>query len=298
MVVTKRVIVGAVVACAVGGTGFLFAQSRSIDVETHGAVVRALGELDQRAAELSKEGLATRFGLVPNYDPLVGTVTTLEEDVAALDRALVRSDTRTDAVVAAEAGLRAALDARRATVERLKREVAVLKNSLRYLPLAAEMLLRDTREAGDAEGGADAVNAVVAATLVYDLLGETRLLEAQKARVAALAAMRDAFPEDVREDLDLLIHHATRAASHHAVVGPLVDAMMGTELEAAVEGVRGAYDAAFADGVATATRWRTVLYVWCALLLVVVGVTLRKLRELFASLERKVAERTAALHAR
>ena len=50
MVVTKRVIVGAVVACAVGGTGFLFAQSRSIDVETHGAVVRALGELDQRAA--------------------------------------------------------------------------------------------------------------------------------------------------------------------------------------------------------------------------------------------------------
>ena len=82
------------------------------------------------------------------------------------------------------------------------------------------------------------------------------------------------------------------------MVGPLVDAMMGTELEAAVEGVRGAYDAAFADGVATATRWRTVLYVWCALLLVVVGVTLRKLRELFASLERKVAERTAALHAR
>src|SRR6266567_346370 len=112
-------------------SGFLYTRSRLADFDRHARVIEALGNVRQTNELLSEQVLASRFGLLNEYDPITNSELALTSATGGLRN-------RLDVVVDVKGTLDEALlrldgsvASRRLAVERFKTEYSVLKNSLR-----------------------------------------------------------------------------------------------------------------------------------------------------------------------
>ena len=283
-----------VLALAVAASGFLYLRSRSADFDAHARAVEAIGRVRHLDRQLAEQVLAARFGLLNQYDPLTASE---QELVAALGtlRTGVRDVVGTKAELdGALAALERAVGERRRALEYFKTENSVLKNSLRYLPTAADEVLRALPETPSARLTRD-INALVRAALVYDLIGDRGALEAHRAAVARLGADRDAISADVLLDFDLLLAHARVVGERQPSVDAWLRRASNEDVSDALAVVESVYQDRFGQAAAVANRYRQVLYGWSLFLVVAVLLAGLQLRKVYAGLEQRVRERTAEL---
>src|SRR6185503_10091472 len=126
---------------AVTAMTFLWIKTNAIDVRRHEGVADAMRNLLIVDLSLNDQVLKARFGLEGNYDDLataLAAVDGLSDQLAAgaLGFSAAQSRQLTDALEA----YADALDEKRSQIERFKSENAVLRNSLRYFPVAMGQL--------------------------------------------------------------------------------------------------------------------------------------------------------------
>ena len=133
---------------------WLFLRADAVAPQAHFDYSLELRRLRQADTELNAAVLANRFGLLSNFDPLVAQDQSIRRSLdaaarlptylSAADRQRVLKNLDT---------LRALQEQKTDMIDRFKRENSVLRNSLNYLPGAAEQLLASRN--GDIPGGLD-----------------------------------------------------------------------------------------------------------------------------------------------
>jgi serine phosphatase RsbU (regulator of sigma subunit) len=290
----------ALVAVALAGSGFLYARSRSADFDRHARVLEALGSVRHLSELLSKQVLAARFGLLNQYDPLTSTELSLLDargELGARIEAAVEVD---DSLQTALAQLDQAVQQQRFRVERFKAENSVLRNSVYYLPTAAQDAETSFSEA-PATGAARtnetaiAVHQLVRAALVYNVVGDQTARNAHMAAVSRLASVETGASAELRPHLKTVLAHAGVIGQKQPAVDRWVKEVVDSDLRDRLKSLEDAYQGRFGETVVTSNRYRRILYGWSLFLLLAVTAAGLQLKKLYADLERRVADRTVEL---
>jgi serine phosphatase RsbU (regulator of sigma subunit) len=278
-------------------SGLLYLRSRSADLDAHARAVETIGRVRHLDRRLSTQVLEARFGLLNQYDPINATERGLIaaandlggklEEVVTLDQELTTS---LDAFAKA-------VSERRDTVEHFKGENSILKNSLRYLPTAADEVsgsLAEVRKGG-ATAAARSVQGLVRTALVYNLIGDQSTRDAHLGAIKALEAAQADVPPALASNFGLLLAHARVIGERQPSVDGWLRKASNDDIETRLTTVERLYEARFSQAAATASTYRKLLYAWTLLLVVAVAFVGLALRGLYASLERRVKERTQEL---
>jgi len=283
-----------VVALAV--SGFLYTRSRSTDLDAHARAVGTFGQLRHLDRQLSTQVLEARFGLLNHYDPLNVTQAELGGAAALLrDRlaAVVTVDAELEKNIAA---FTRSVDARMAAVERFKGENAILKNSLRYLPIAADEVEGALSDPGpETQATRRAIHDLVRAALVYNLIGDQSTRDTHLGALRRLSETAPGQAREVASELDPLLAHARVIAERLPSVDGWVRRASSDEIGARLADVERVYDRLFSDAAANANGYRRVLYAWSLCLVGMVALAGLALRRVYADLEKRVEARTREL---
>ncbi|MCC6875270.1 MAG: SpoIIE family protein phosphatase [Sandaracinaceae bacterium] len=295
--IARAILAVAVVSLAVVVAVLLYRRSTPVDFAKHAEAVDATRRLQSESADLQQQVLSVRFGLLRQYDSLTSSLAHLDALAGEIDEkttAVLGPGTVTSELTA----LRAALQGRHERVERFKSEAAILRNSLYYLPVAGANLVTGLREQGADPDGAVAgeINGIIGAALVYNLLGGRATRADLVSRIERTRARLDGMPEGLRGDFELFLRHTDIISRQLDVVDGLLREIRNEDVERALERLSAVYEAEVSARMAASNQFRLGLYGWSVLMMLLVAFVEWKLRQLYVSLERRVAERTRDLN--
>ncbi len=270
-------------------SGVLYSRSRSADFDRHAQALEAIGNVRHLNEVLSERVLASRFGLLNEYDPITQTELRLATGVAELHGRLASVVSTSGALDQALRELDASAERQRAGVEQFKRENSVLKNSLYYLPTAAREL------AGKSTALGPPLNQLVEAALVFNLVGDQTAQAAYSDVLASTTAEKLDVSAADRSEFGMLLAHARVIAGRQPIVDRAVKQVVDSDVSLQISRAERIYYQRFGEIVASSYWYRKVLSAWSLVLLLAVGGAGFQLRRLYAGLEQRVALRTAEL---
>jgi serine phosphatase RsbU (regulator of sigma subunit) len=282
-------------AAALVVSGALYARSQSANFDAHARVVAAVGSARKLNELLAKQILSARFGLTNQYDSLTRTELEFQASVDVLEERLAGSVLVDPELERALQGYRRSVDERRQVVERFKAENSVLRNSLRYLPVAVEEFtprLVEERSGGELT---KTLPLLVRDALVYNLIGDTSSRSLLLASLERVAVLERGTEGDSKLELGLIRAHARVLSERQPSVDALLQRALGTDTDARLAGVERLYSERFSAEVTRSNSYRRVLYGWSLVLLVAVAAAGYQLRRVYVGLERRVTERTRDL---
>jgi signal transduction histidine kinase len=219
-------------------------------VSTWRGIVDALGEegyerhvrvLPGIDARLNEHVLRARLGLVTSYDPIVATMTELAQTHEAL-QVIPRSMS-----AAAVADLRArvtasvtALAERERAVEGFKTENAVLRNSLRFFPVAAVELADRARATGASEVAAR-LDELLGSVLLFNLVPDPEILPRVQRDIAALRATEQGRNAALADEVAVLLAHAETILARKPRVDRLANEIADPSTRARSGGLQAAW---------------------------------------------------------
>ncbi|MGZ8289439.1 MAG: DAHL domain-containing protein [Telluria sp.] len=312
----RRLAVAALLVGLVAMLGYLYNRTQATDIEAQNRVMLNLRELEKLDAEWTVNVLRLHIGLNPDYSSLS----------APLPRMRAVQDRLADALpLAPGAETKAAyrdmerkLRDKASLAEQFKAQNARLRASLAYFPPAVTELKSDVTGIGGATVPArtvlaldGALGALLTDILRYNLAPDPTLALRIEADIAQALAQKNAFSPAVREAIDDVAIHArliVRHRQHENALEARIAALGTTE---AMDRLGRLFDKAFDQGLIQKQRFRTLLFAYSGLLLVlliyaarrlrrsyiIIGQVNRSLQSVNATLEHRVAERTAELEA-
>jgi len=282
---------------ALGVSSFLYTKTQAVDLESHADFVDGLGRIQQLNATLKQQVLAARFGLLNQYDALTKTTSQLKSAHTELGLRLAAIAYRDAALDEKLGALGNVLEEQRNDNELLKSENALLKNSLYYLPSAAGSLSESLGRSKDpaAQRLVAPINLLVTQTLVYNLMKSDLLRLELDAMLAQLTERSSTVPAALSGPYELFLRHARTILQQRDVVDPLLARVSSNAVDRAANQLDSAYAERFEHAVARVNQYRIALYGWSVALLAAVLVVAYKLRQVYANLERLVADRTERL---
>ncbi len=128
--------------CALVLLGWLLRQSTQVDVDRHIRIVRNFEQLRHQDARLNQYVLQARHGQLKNYDPIITSQQQIENilDRLQMDAPYFFGEGHSP-IQTAFTHYRALTRSKSESVESFKSHNAVLRNSLRYFPIATRALL-------------------------------------------------------------------------------------------------------------------------------------------------------------
>lgn len=233
------------------------ANVRAPDASVHGQIMASLGNLQAIDSELDEVVLKLRNGLLGSYDPVVEALRRINADRRDLERgryALGRSG-RGEFNAGMET-LAATLAEKESLIERFKSRNAVLRNSLHYLPRAADALERDALTPRALRTGAHELTR----DLLLLHLGSTITdPEALDMRISRLREQLAAQPPAVRDNADVFLRHAQQLLHEQARLDRLVQSIATTSVRRPAAALAEAYHAAYERRSLEANVYRFVL---------------------------------------
>jgi Arc/MetJ-type ribon-helix-helix transcriptional regulator len=254
------------------GFGFLYLKTYSSEASQRESTAALMRELRQIDANWNAEVGRSKSGVSKDYDAITvpeGTALRLIDRVGGQN--LGRFDDRLNE---SQKVLRETIVRKSDLVDRYKRESAILRNSLRYIPAATAELKTRLREAAEAAPQKRAQLDAIATAAEQILQAATRLeastdlAEAQRldSAVARLAVNRAEYPPAILDAFDNFVKHATQIAAQKGRETQTLEALAHVSLadyaDAFDKEARKAFDRV--DG--QNDIWRTRFYAYCGLL--------------------------------
>lgn len=214
-IVATRVLYALVAAGLVAVLGFLLMQTRSVDFDARNKILNSLRELKQVDAEWNVDVLRAKTGLVSNYDkvasplPLIEALkTTLTSKSSGFWRDRADNNARLVGLLDNYSKL---MDRKIDGIERFKSQNSILRNSSRFLPVAATDLVEATRDSGIAAAAKSdierALNTLLIDTMSYSLTPEDPLRERITKGTRQLGKLTATLPKAVGERAKTLVAH-------------------------------------------------------------------------------------------
>ncbi len=284
-------------ALGMAGFAFLYQGTKAVDLGRHAEASETLRRLQHLSAVEKEEALAARFNLRNHYDPLTAAADEAAETIDGLEQVIEAALGDDPELDGALRELSVAQRGYRQKLEQFKSRNSVLKNSLYYLPLAAEELNTKLRSSGEAQEGEMtlAVDRLVKSTLAYNLLRSDSSRAEQALALEGAEKLRVSLGAPLSSDAGLVLAHARTVVRSQDEVEPLLSEILGPQVDQEIRVVEDLYAGSFQRLSARADVYRKVLYGWSVLLLAGLLFAAYQLRKLYASLEEKVRDRTQQL---
>jgi diguanylate cyclase (GGDEF)-like protein len=296
--------------------GFLFNLTTAVDLGAQNRVALNLRELEKLDAEWNVNILRAHVGLDAGYQSLAAPLPRMHQLRENLRGALAM--TRGPVAPQAYDQLSAALQEKERLVEQFKTGNAVLREALVYLPPAITEL---KTELNGIEGALvrartvlaldGALNALLTDVLRFNLAPDDALARRIETTLGTILVQEAAFSPAVGERIDLLVTHTRALLRLRPLENAIEIAINKTGTAEAVERLGRLFDKAFDDVLTQKQRFRSWLFVYAGLLLLLLiyaarglvrtyrllGVANKRLQGANETLELRVAERTAELEA-
>jgi DAHL domain-containing protein len=268
-----RLVIFAVLAA---GLWLLYRETLGVDPAQRERVVSLLNDLRQIDAQWDVHVLRSKTGLDKNYDPLTqpqaAALQVLESSAGKLSAVDYRlSDS--------EAKLKEALLAKNDLVDRFKAQNAILRNSLRFVPLAAEDVKTKAREAGEATPAKraemaaliESVDQVLIDTLKLETARDAELNSNLRRRVGKLVERRGDYPKALGESFDTFLNHVATISAQKEREEELLEQLGNVALAQRIDMVDRGYMSAFDRMLGKRENYRLMLYVYAGFLLALVA---------------------------
>jgi signal transduction histidine kinase len=295
---------------------FLYVRTQGTDDSSYFETVASLRQLKQLDARWELDVLKSRMGIDTSYDSLVDPLANLNELRSKLKDVVTSRPHRAAAELAQrDAELQQALVDKTRLVEHFKSHNSVLRNSLAFLPTAAD----DVQQAINQSGGGDAktlrqvsaaVNQILLDTMVYSQVTSSDKgaeVEAELARLSELSNL--ATP--VADSLKVFTPHVWTVLREQPLVNGLLNNIAEAPVAMHIDDLDILLSKEQQDAELQAQRYRWYLLIFAAALvalLLYAAVSLvrshaviqrfnKELQGANATLEQRVEERTRELHA-
>lgn len=304
-----------VLLALVGLLAYLYVKTQAVSMEQQNRISLYLGELRELDAQWNVDVLRSRQGINKNYDAITDPLTRIRtvEDLLEVEAAPLPGTEAPESI----RKLRSIFDEKIELVDRFKSQNAILRNSLRYLPTGVQDLKEKVLELqrGSLQADeklaplVDQVNDVLADILKFNLLPDSSTAERASNDILAVDALRASYFSPVDESLATLMNHARTVLRQRTIEDTLLKSIASLPTVDGISGVANAFTHEFQSALIEKQRYRSYLFVYSALLLILLayaGWRLMKSYKVIATinkdlqlanqtLEQRVQERTAEL---
>jgi len=270
---------------------FLYIQAQAVAPEQHTRVIDNLRQLRQLDATLNQDMLKVRFGLLRHYDPLVDTSRELATVQAQLIGALRQQGVSEQSTI--ERNLHTVadvLDEKEVLLEKLKSQAAILKNSLRFLPVATVQLLTVISEKENSASLSKLLNLLERHILIYNLTSETNQRIRVEQYLQQLAAMQTQWDDSLADRIENLMGHANIILRQKLTVDVMLDTFFTLPTTDRLDLLSNSYQQWHQKMVDRADGYRLALYLVSISLLVYVAYILFRLKHSVNVVRRAEAE--------
>ena len=294
----RRSAIAAAAVAALGLLGLMYEKSQGAGPGLRAAVESDMRRVHQLDSDWNVGVMSAKVGLNDSYDALVAPQKEIAQLLARIERSQAAQGAGVDAELAA---LRREFVRKGDLVDNFKSHNSILRNSLRYLPAAAE----DARAALLAERGVDPRALALAQAVTdslddaarYAVIPEASQQEALAAAIARVEEQLRAWPEAgaARAPVANFLNHARTVLRQVSDEGELLAGILKVRTVAGIQVTNAAYEGFYARRSLEAEHWRLALVAYSAALLMVVAWTGWRLRQSYRLLEHRVKERTREL---
>jgi signal transduction histidine kinase len=273
----------------------LLVNTGGTDIQQHDQIMDHLRQLKQLDATLNQHLLKLRYGLLPDYDPVVRTVVEL--------RAL-RHDLTTGRIAIyhkGQADIDRSLEAygellmkQSSFIERFAAENKTFDNSLRNFPLITTELAGRVREDRPDDPLGMLLTDLLQKVLIYNLTVEDELEVEVHRLISALSNIRGQYPPDVSQGIMEVLAQAQTILKQKEGIDARVAEFVSMPSMQRLDELHQAYTAHYTQTMQRANRYRFYLYGLCILLLASLAYIMLKLRESVRLLNKRQQELTRA----
>ncbi|NML60237.1 diguanylate cyclase [Massilia sp. RP-1-19] len=296
--------------------GYLYNRTQAADIDAQNRVMLNLRELEKLDAEWTVNILRSHIGLDTDYVSLAAPLPRMRELLAQLSSALPMA--RGPRAERAYGEVARALHEKTALVEQFKAQNAELRKSLIYFPPAVTELKSDVTGIGGATVAAPrvlaldaALNGLLTDVLRFNLAPDDALARRIETDIALTMQHKNAFSPAVRESAEAIVAHARVILRNRLLENQLEARIAALGTTEALDRLGRLFDKAFDQGQIEKQRFRTFLFIYSGILLLlliyaarrlrrsytIIGVVNRSLQAANETLEQRVAQRTAELEA-
>jgi len=274
--------------------GVLFMQTRTVDFEAHNEIISTMRSLKQVDAEWNVDVLRSKTGLAGNYDKVASPlplVIALEEALADKTGSFWQSRSESaERMAPLLANYRALMDRKIAMIERFKSQNSILRNSSRFLPVAATDL-NDAVRAGGVSAALKSdieqtLNGLLADTMTYSLAPDATLRERIDEHAKRLTQQTSAQAQEVRERAETLDAHVTTVLKQQDSGTVLLAQLSALPTAKAIDDLSDAHSQEHEKLLASQQVYRLALFGYAALLLLLLGFVGRRLYRNYLLLNR------------
>lgn len=244
-----------VIACLLG---FLYYKSTSIDAPQHVRISAELRHLRQLEEVLGQYVLQRRMGYLLNYDPIVQT----QQQIQTIVDQLIAE--RPDLFVSGTGELphrfKSYLEQRTEKEELLntfKSQNSVLRNSIRYFPIAAHALLDGPNHLKDGDPlEMEIRDRLLESVLVYQVNPSEAGLDSIHTSMSEIAQSARNYPKSQQQMLDSLILHAGIMVAYQVETEKTIRALFDSRTSKSLEDVFNLYGEQFEQAEHEADLYR------------------------------------------
>lgn len=281
---------------------FLFIETRSVDSEQHQQFVIDLHRFQEIDANLNRDVLRARQGLLDNYDALVSAISQLEELQERLEElpAFIGGDGQRGLAALLREQARM-LAQKEILIEHFKSRNASLSNSLNYISILVPELVQRAGQRGATAALVQPLQHLLRDLLLYNLTGGAELGARVQRHIAELESSVAGDAPDAT-DIGFARAHAGTIMRFKPEVDALMQEAIDLPTRAQAEALYRAYDALYQRRLEEGNLLRLFLLAAVVVLLCSLAYFIARLRrttvalnEANAGLEERIRERTAAL---
>lgn len=223
---TRTSVVNALIGCVLLALlAVLISKTRSVDFDAHGEIVGLLRQLKQVDAEWNVDVLRSRTGLHASYDPVASPLALIDSLENALqtkaDQFWHGHNEGSERILPLLEYYKKLMDRKVALIDRFKSQNSILRNSSRYLPLAAADTLSAlaTVRTSESTQAAQAVEDVLTYALVHVNAPDSASAARVGDGIAQLQQLAPQLPADAAESVKGYVSHAATVVTQQRISG-------------------------------------------------------------------------------
>jgi two-component system, NtrC family, sensor kinase len=294
---------------------FLYVRTQDHELSGYFENVALLRQLKQLDARWELDVLKSKMGIDTNYDSLVDPLVELNQRRETLQSVIGNHSQASDSELnGLGESFHQAISEKTRLIEHFKSHNSVLRNSLAFLPTAAEdvenSMRRATGDSGALRELSAKVNAVLLDSIVFSQAPSDDKAADIELKLARLGADKGRFPGSASEGLDIFASHIRTVLREQPEVNGLLIGIAAVPTAARIDALDNILSSEQRDAEAQARQYRKYLlsfaaalaglFLYAAINLIrshgVINRVNNELQSVNATLEERVDERTRELH--
>lgn len=270
---------------AISLLSFLYVKTNAINPETHQHIVTKIDLLKQLDSRLSQTILEIRFDFLPHYDNLMDITREISRAQTRLNELLHYNHEPDPAVANALNATAAMFEEKFALVEKFKSQLAILKNSLRFFPIAKTRIINSLSNRDQAL--IDTLNRLEHNALSYHTSGDPidKFRSSQIPR--QIQPLLQKMDKRTQQQVTNFISHVDISIRQADRVYKLIDNYLSLRSTQILNNLQANYNAQYAQQLIVANYYRLGLYILSIFLTISIVYTLVRLATANAKLKQQ-----------